>query len=185
MRGGRELAHARFDGKRHVGIARVVEIVAAAFRIVIHVDLIGLEPVRRPKIRNRIEQREPNAVVLKFRITADVNQRQAIDEEWMARPKIGAESSLWYAVAAITAAFAPVAMFPLPVIDAMLLENIAFIASIYATSCLQPVSARSRAPLCLISGSFVGAAFVGPHFIGATFVVARAGLSVLTRLLLR
>ena len=90
----------------------VAEVVAVVH--VINVNVIGLIPVRCPGFRPRINNREPEAAVLEARASVDDDHGRAVHAEIVSPAKMLAEPVLWNAIAHVTSAVVPGAVFTFP-----------------------------------------------------------------------
>ena len=105
------------------GIAPVIQVVTVID--VVNVDVVGFVPGARPVFRPGINQTEPEAHVLEPWISIDNDDWISMNAEAMCAAKVGAEAVFGNMISAVTAAFAPTAMFTLPMPCAVILPNVA------------------------------------------------------------
>src|SRR5258706_1621532 len=91
---------------------------------VVDVNVVGVVPGARPVFRPRINDAEPEASVLKSRVSAHDDDWIAANSEPVSTAKIRVEAIFRNAVAAVTSAFMPTMMLVLPVLCAMVLPDI-------------------------------------------------------------
>ena len=89
---------------------------------VIDIHVVGLVPVRRPRLRPRIHERNPITVVLEARIPAYEDHRKAADAKEVVISEGEAEARVGDAVAVIAATLAPGAVIVIPRVSARLCE---------------------------------------------------------------
>jgi len=92
---------------------------------VIDIYVVGFVPRRRPRFRPRINERHPIAVVLKARIPAYEDHRQAADAEEVIAPEVASEAVFGNPVAVIAAALTSSTVVVIPRTGARLDETAA------------------------------------------------------------
>lgn len=108
---GEELGPLHRDAHRnsYVWIPGVIQVVAVVD--VSDINIVGVVPVVRPVFRPWIDRTEPIALVLEAWISANNEEREAIDPEAVVRPKISAVP-----VVRNTVAVVPPPLFPRAVV---------------------------------------------------------------------
>jgi hypothetical protein len=91
---------------------------------VVHIDIVGAVPNRRPGFRARINHAEPQASELETRGTLDHYDGYVVDAKPMSTAKMGTETIFWDAVSVVAATFVPGAMFTLPIVGALALPDV-------------------------------------------------------------
>jgi hypothetical protein len=91
---------------------------------VVHIDIVGAVPNRRPSFRARINYAEPEASELEPRGTLDHYDGYVVDAKPMSTAKMGTETIFGDAVSVVAAAFAPGAVFTLPIVGALALPDV-------------------------------------------------------------
>jgi len=92
---------------------------------VIDINVVGFVPVRSPRFRPRINERNPIAVVLEARISADEEHGKAVDAEEVLTPEVEPEAVIRNSVAVVAAALLPGTVFAIPRTGARLDETAA------------------------------------------------------------
>ena len=110
------------DSDVHAWMATVAEVVAVVH--VIHVNIVGLVPVRRPGFRPGINNPEPKTAVLEAGAAVDDDHGRAVNAEKVSTAKMLAEPVLWNAIAYVTSAVVPGAVFALPMPCTLTLPDI-------------------------------------------------------------
>ena len=91
---------------------------------VVHIDIVGSVPNRRPGFWARINHIEPEASELETWITFDHHDWDVVDAKPMSTAKMGTETIFGDAVSVVAAAFAPGAVFTLPIVGALALPDV-------------------------------------------------------------
>jgi len=125
---------------------------------VINIYVVGFVPVRRPRFRPRINERNPIAVVLEARISAYEEHRKGVDAEEVPTPEVEPEAVFGNSVAVVAAALLPGAVFVIPRTGARLDETAAHL------------------PLVLWNAAMVNAAIGGARGLDAAMIGAAGAL---------
>jgi len=119
------------------GMVAVVHVIPVVH--VIHVNVVGFVPRPFPVFRPRINNAEPEATILESGISAYNQDRGAADAKPVSTAKTRAKAIVWNAVPSVSSAFAPAAMFMLPIVRLMALPNLSrFRAPLYRPVGLAP-----------------------------------------------
>jgi hypothetical protein len=103
-------------------MAPVVHVIAVIH--VIHVDIVGSVPDRRPGLWARVNHTEPEAPELKTRGTLDNYNRDVVNTKPVSAAKMSTKAIFRNAVSDVASAFVPGAMLMLPIVCALALPNI-------------------------------------------------------------
>jgi hypothetical protein len=104
-------------------MATVAEVVAVIH--VIDVNVVGLIPIGRPGFRPRINNREPEAAVLKARASIDDDHGSAVNAEIVSTAKMLAEPIGRNAIAHIASAVVPRTVIVFPMLSALARPDVA------------------------------------------------------------
>ncbi len=103
--------------------ARVIAVIyVVPIAGVIDIYVVSFVPVRRPRFRPRIHERNPIAVVLEAWISAYEEHRKGADAEEVPTPEVEPEAVFRNSVAVVAAALLPGAVFVIPRLGARLDE---------------------------------------------------------------
>ena len=91
---------------------------------VVHIDIVGPVPDRRPGFRAGINHAKPVASELETRGTLDHHDGNFVDAEPVSTAKMGAEAIFRNAVSVVAAALVPGMMLTLPIVRALALPDV-------------------------------------------------------------
>lgn len=100
------------DRNSDVGIPTVVQVVAVIE--VGDINVVVVVPIVAPVFRPWVNSTDPIATVLEARVSANHQEREAVDAEPMLRPKVSTEAMVRNAVAVVAATLLPSAVLRLP-----------------------------------------------------------------------
>jgi hypothetical protein len=103
-------------------MAPVVHVIAVVH--VIHVDIVGSVPDRRPGLRAWVNHTKPEALVLKTRRTLDNYDWDVVNPKPVSAAKMSTEAIFRNAVPDVASAFVPGTMLMLPIVCALTLPNV-------------------------------------------------------------
>jgi len=110
------------DGNGNSRMLPIVHIISVID--VVHIDIVGPVPDRRPGFRAGINHAKPEASVLEARGTVDYEDGYIVDAKPVATTKMRPEAIVRNAVSVVAAAFVPGVMLTLPIVRPLPLPDV-------------------------------------------------------------